>query len=172
MTCITPNLSFRRQLDARRAWVKHLGWITKGGIVLAAASMLLPLLFSQLTPSLRVRVAMALASGVLAVGAVIAARWPQWRLAECESAVSDLVEQARGLKARAASDPVARAAYVAYLRDTRDELLSIPQRHRGNVTEQQLLPALEAVDAEIASYEALDPGASYPSAAAADETIR
>ena len=172
MTRILPDLSLRQQLDAHRAWVKHLGWITKGGIVLAGASMLLPLLFSQLTLSLGVRAGIALGSGVLAVGAVVAARWPQWRLAEFESAMSDLVEQARDLKARAASDPIARAAYVAYLRDTREELVSVPQRLRGYGTEKLLLPALEAVDAEIASYEALDQGASYPSVAAADETIR
>lgn len=61
---------------------------------------------------------------------------------------------------------------MAYLRDTREELLSIPQRLRGYGTEKQLLPALEAVDAEIASYEAIDQGASYPSVSAADETIR
>lgn len=172
MTRIVANSSLRQQLDAHRAWVKHLGWITKGGIVLAAASMLLPLLFSQYTPSLGVRVAIALASGALALGAVIAARWPQWRLAEFESAMSDLVEQARDLKARATSDPIARAEYVAYLRSTREELLGVPRRLRGYGMEKQLLPALEAVDAEIASYEALDQGASYPSVAAADETIR
>ena len=135
MTRIVANVSLRDQLDAHRAWVKHLGWVTKGGIVLAGASMLLPLLFSQFTPSLGMRVAIALASGVLAVGAVIAARWPRWRLAEFESAMSDLVGQARDLKARAASDPIARAEYVAYLRDTREELLSIPQRLRGYGTE-------------------------------------
>ena len=172
MTRLVANLSLREQLDAHRAWVKHLGWITKGGIVLAAASMLLPMLFSQFTPSLGVRVAIALASGALAVGAVIAARWPQRRVAEFESAMADLVEHARELKARAATDPTARAEYVAYLRDTREELLSVPQRLRGYVTEKQLLPALEAVDAEIASYEALDQGTSYPSVAAADETGR
>ena len=53
-----------------------------------------------------VRVAIALASGVLAVGAVITARWPRGRLAEFESAMSDLVGQARDLKVRAASDPM------------------------------------------------------------------
>src|SRR5687767_4545462 len=125
-----PNLSLHQQLAARRAWVKHLGWITKGGIVLAAASMLLPLLFSQFTPSVGVRVAIAVASGVLAVGAVMAARWPQSRLADFQAAMSDLVEQARDLRARAATDPIARAEYVAYLTDAREELLSLPHRSR------------------------------------------
>jgi hypothetical protein len=164
-------LSLHQQLAARRAWVKHLGWVTGVGVALAAASMFFPLVFSQFAPSMGLRVVVALASGVLAVGAVIAARWPQSRLADFESAIPDLVQQARDLKARAASDPAARAEYIAYLRLTRDELLSIPRRLKRHmvVTERELLPALEAVDAEIASYEeAFGPSPSYPSIACAD----
>lgn len=64
-----------------------------------------------------------------------------------------LTEQARDLQARAASDPIACAEYVACLRLARDELRSIHQRLRVHVAESQLLAALEAIDAEIASQE-------------------
>ena len=147
-----PTPSLLQQLDRHQAKVKRLGWITVGGGVMAAASMLLSSLVLPFAVSSGWRIGVALASGLFTVAAVLAARTTKSRLDEFQWAMSDLAERARDLKARAAIDPVARAEYVAYLRGSRAEVERMCQKMmaQGYITENQMLPALNAMDAEIA----------------------
>jgi hypothetical protein len=68
--------------------------------MVAASAWFVPALFSQSPPSVGLRAVVALASGLLAVATVLAARATHSRLAAFESAMSNLIEQARDLKAR------------------------------------------------------------------------
>lgn len=147
-----PTSSLLQQLDGHQARVKRLRWIAIGGGVMTAASMLLPSLVLPFAVSSGWRIGVALASGLFTVAAVLAARTTKSRLDEFQWAMSDLADRARDLKARAAIDPTARAEYVAYLRGSRAEVERMCQTlmTQGHITENQMLPALKAMDAEIA----------------------
>lgn len=164
MTNTMRHLTVRGELQSYRTRLKRLRWIGGGATVLAASSAL-PHLLSQNAPSTGLRIVVALVTGVMAVAAVMAARATQSRLAEFEWTMAGLAEQARDLKERAATDPTARLEYVAYLQDTRDELQSMPDRPelRRHITKNQLVPALEVIDAEIRTYEkAIGPDTALP----------
>ena len=142
------------QLEAYRRTLRRLTWMSGSASVLLGLTTVAPLLLKDaFAPGLRAVV--GLVSAALVVASVLSARAIRARVADAQFLGADWTRYARDLKVRADHDPAARAEYVAYLRDSRDLVLQVPEqlKRRGIVTEQTIAPALAAVDAEIATYE-------------------
>jgi len=162
-----PIVSVWTQLETHRKILRRHAWVTGTASVLLGLSAVVPLLFPRGAFAPGVRAVVGLASAVLVVASVLATRAARARLADTELLAANSTQYVRDMKARAEHDHSARTEYVAYLRDSREHLLRLPEKleRRGIITEQGIAPALAAIDAEIAFYEkALGPEGSVTQA--------
>ena len=145
----------RQEIAQHRSRLARVRWLGVGtGALVAASTWWSPAVFPSIALSGWARAVVALATGLLGVAVVLVARASESRLDAFRIAMSDLSAHASELQARAAADPGARAEYLDFLRDMRDELQRVRRRwlSRGVTTEQFAL-AVQRLDENIAAHE-------------------